>query len=247
MKQYLIKFMVVIILCSSWLPHSDLLAASTDEEDQYIEEAIAEESADIERFNGFSEDIVWQVVCTELYQIFHDEKEYGLWEDYYLEKNNYELKIEVLPIYIEDVNEMNEKRIEDWEESWKNCFKAEVVPEDTKYYKLMAAIENYVVTQRWIGEPVSFKYTEEEQAVFDEYAKKGYIPEYYVNNGEVVSNEVSAEPEIGNENVSKENKEDKSGSVLAFFLGGGITLTLMIIAGIVYLVLYKKRKKEEFE
>ena len=64
MKKY-IYFFCALIMCA--LCYSQNTYARSDK-DEDIEIQIADENADIERFNGFSEDIVWQVVCTELYQ-----------------------------------------------------------------------------------------------------------------------------------------------------------------------------------
>lgn len=249
MKKYLF-FLCTLMMC---ILHTSLNAYATS--DEYIEEQIADENADIERFNGFSEDIVWQVVCTELYQIYNDKNEYGLWKDSYLENNDYDLMVQVIPIYVREIADLDEEAIEDWKENWKNGFNENVVPEETKYYKLMEALENYAETQSIIGDPVYFNYTDSEQETFNNYAKEGFIPEYYINNtrnNTSTETEQSPQEEVNTKDLDTDSTEQtpttkEKFDIKSFFLGGGITLVLMVISGILYLVAYEKRKRNELK
>lgn len=251
MKKY-IYFFCALIMCA--LCYSQNTYARSDK-DEDIEIQIADENADIERFNGFSEDIVWQVVCTELYQIYTDKNEYGLWTTSYLEHNGYNLMTQVIPIYVSKIANLDEAAIEDWKETWSYGFNENVVPEETKYYKLMEALENYAETQSIIGDPVYFNYTDSEQETFNNYAKEGFIPEYYINNtrnNTSTETEQSPQEEVDAKDLDTDSTEQapatkKKFDIKLFFRGGGITLVLMVISGILYLVAYKKRKRNELK
>ena len=204
----------------------------SQEKDYFEEDYVA-------RFVGQPATNVWQIYCTEIWDICNNDYEYK-------EPNmfDYNTIINSAKTYAsKGYLDENSKKIH--HHLWERRIKDGYIPENTSYYKLELQLEYYIQYQQDIGEPVSFDYNEYEQDLFDKDAKNGVsvdISETLVPDVTTSSNETVSEKE----KVQKTDSSNTS-SFVTFLLEGGFTLILTAILGIILLIMYiyKKRKQEK--
>lgn len=237
-----------------------------NEEDQKIEDEWSQEDRELQRFIGINRDCVWQVYCTTMYEWWEKDAKKYFSEEYINAGNSYDLHISVTAIMVSDYNKGEKGTERRWERKMLGGFIDKDAGRKTEYYKIQQALKYYVVSMKEIGQPVYFEYEDWQQEQIDQHAKEGDIPEYYLKNsylfqdGTCIPEEVTIEPTeevtekekvddtLSGHGQSKEkNIDKKENNVISFFLGGGFTLVLTAVAGVVYFVVNKKRKRSEFE
>lgn len=207
-------------------------AKSTDnpvqdqEEDNFVEDYVT-------RFVGQPETNVWQIYCTEMWDICHNNYEYK-------EPNmfDYDTIINSAKSYanISNIDE-HDKKIQ--HHLWERRIKEGYTLENTGYYQLELQLEYYILYQKDIGEPVSFDYNEYEQSLIDKDAKNGVSVD--ISQTLVPASTASSDEEVRKKNINNTNP------FVTFLLEGGFTLIVTAILGIVIVIMYiyKKRKQED--
>lgn len=245
MKKFGLCIVTLIIIAGLGLNSSFSYARDYEKEDEEYERQLAEETEEIERFIGMQKDAVWQIFCTEMYQILQEDIE--MYKDGYITEASYSDEVGYAASFSKNIQSMSEDSIRWQEHTWTYGFKEDVVVEETRYYRLNKALEYYLQTQIALGEPVVFDYTEYEQSLFDDDAKNGVMPEIETEEEIEVEDEITEQVIVENEEENIESKSMKD-KFISFMLSGGITLSITVVLGVILIYInMKKRKKEKEE
>lgn len=237
-KFYLMSIIIVLLLVNIKQKVVISFAENTDnsvqqeEEDYFVEDYVT-------RFVGQPATNVWQIYCTEMWDICHNDYEYKEPNMY-----DYDSIINSAKKYA-SLDNLDEHTIKVHHHLWERCIKDGYTPEDTGYYQLELQLEYYILYQKDIGEPVSFDYNEYEQSLIDKDARNGVS----VDISQTLVPDPTASSTVAASSKEKVQKPDASNMnpFVTFLLEGGFTLIVTGILGIIIIVMYiyKKRKQEE--
>lgn len=241
MKKLTFGILIILVICS--MGSIKIMAQNYEKDDENYEKEISEKNAELERFVGLPKDIVWQIYCTELWQILkEDTKDF---DERYI--SSYEEEIGYTQSFSQRIQRASDSAIKRHEDTWSSGIKEGVKVEETRYYRLQKALVYYLQMQITIGDPIIFNYTEHEQSLFNEDAKKGIKPD--IEDLKNINEEKNNVEDLkGNEsNLQKKKIINKKEQFTSFLLGGGITLIVTIILGIILFIQYLKKRKKQFE